>query len=573
MSRLMTKVATLATLALGFFNTIDAAESVGSAANYTGTLCADYVDYTVWLAPGQNMSSIEQSLVAQGMTKDALSLLPETCLGTLMQYACSSAYPRIEATNQTDIYNVRFACKSTCEADVSVCGSILTMAGKANLVPNCDGYIPGTTITVAPGILFQPDGACNVVTSKSASGTTTGSQTTGTTVSACPAPFITDPMSGAGNTTANSDYCDMGCCLPCPAQYSLYHTDVLKTGYTITNIMRLISMILSFVVMISYIFLPDKRSHPSALILYFSTCVFLFSVVVIFPLVNTRGMQCFDAINPSTQQNNLKCAIQGAILIFASIGTCAWCSALILNLHMHTVWNSAWFAKKYWLIHSICWGYATAITAAALGMGQVRWEFATLCLISQEKSSSMFFYPMAAMLFPAFLIHVATFIHIARISAQAGVDSETMSRSTLSAGAAAVISHRRHVMMAIKIQWRAAVMAIFAILCVMFYWLFYFLQLKKIKPATLRPHVRVFAGCLAQGTAHNTCADQLAPYLPPYGLMIAAEFLVSMIGSVIFIVFFKMTLFQEWGDWFGSIGYLLGGKRRQQKEQDQFFVI
>ncbi|KAF9584063.1 hypothetical protein BGW38_007709 [Lunasporangiospora selenospora] len=284
-------------------------------------------------------------------------------------------------------------------------------------------------------------------------------------------------------------------------------------------------------------------------------------------------MQCVDAINPSTQQNNLKCAIQGGMLIFASIGTCAWCTALILNLHLHTVWNSAWFAKKYWLLHILCWGSAAAVTGVALGMGEVKWEYATLCLVSQDKAPQIFFYPLAAMIFPAFLVHIATFVHIARISTMAGIDSETMSRSTLSAGAAAKISHRRHVMMAIKIQWRAALMAICAILSVTFYWLFYFLQLRKINPELLKDHVLDFVFCLKSGNGHDFCADQLAPYLPPYGLMIAAEFLVSTIGTVIFIVFFKMALLREWGDKFSALGYWMSGKGKQKKEQDQFFVI
>ncbi|KAK3848609.1 MAG: hypothetical protein J3R72DRAFT_360928 [Linnemannia gamsii] len=366
-----------------------------------------------------------------------------------------------------------------------------------------------------------------------------------------------------------SPTCNSLCCVPCPAQYHLYREGALDKGFKMTNTMRAVSMVFSFILMVSYLCLPDKRSHPSALILLFAICVFLFSVVVIFPLIDTNGMQCVDEYTPSTQQNNLKCAM----LIFASVGTCAWCSALIVNLHLHTVWNSAWLAKKYWLLHTICWGFAITVTAVALGTGEVRWEYATLCLISQEKSSTIFFYPMAAMIFPAFLVHIATFFHIARISAQAGADSETMSRSTLSASAAAVISHRRHVMMAIKIQWRAAVMAVCALLCVTFYWLFYFLQLSKINPKELAPHVQTFAMCLMQKKSHDTCADELAPHLPPYGLMIAAEFLVSSIGTVIFIVFFKMALVREWSEWFSSIGYLCSGKRRQKQEQDQFFVI
>jgi hypothetical protein len=244
-----------------------------------------------------------------------------------------------------------------------------------------------------------------------------------------------------------------------------------------------------------------------------------------------------------------------------------------MNLHFHTVWNSAWFAKKYWLLHFLCWGFATAVTAVVLVKGEVKWEYATLCLVSQDKASQLFFYPLAVMIFPAFLVHCATFIHIARISVMNSQDSETMSRSTLSAGAAAVISHRRHVMMAIRIQWRAALMAICAIVSVMLYWLFYFIQLKKINPAELASHIAKFVGCIKVGNAHDTCADELAPFLPPFGMMIAAEGVVSSIGTVIFIVFFKPALVREWGDKFASIGYWIRGGGKRRKDQDQFFVI
>ncbi|KAI8595028.1 hypothetical protein EDD21DRAFT_295652, partial [Dissophora ornata] len=391
-------------------------------------------------------------------------------------------------------------------------------------------------------------------------GVTNTTSTSGLTAT-CNLPFVNDPMTGPGNTTANTQYCMYGCCLPCPAQYSLYREGALETGFKVTNAIRAASTVMGFLLMLSYLVLDDKRSHPSALILFFSICVFLFSVVVIFPLVDTKAMQCADLINPR------------GMLVFASVGTCAWCSALILNLHLHTVWNSAWFAKKYWLLHILCWGFAIAVTAVALGMGQIRWEYATLCLVAQEKASQIFFYPMAAMIFPAFLIHIATFIHIARISVMSSEDSESMSRSTLSAGAAAVISHRRHVMMAIRIQWRAALMAIFAMLSVMLYWLFYFIQLRKINPTTLTLHITEFVLCLKEGNSQNTCADQIAQYLPPYGMMVAAEGVVSSIGIIIFVVFFKPTIVREWGDKFSSLGYLISGKGKLRKEQDEFFVI
>ncbi|KAF9188338.1 hypothetical protein BGZ51_000658 [Haplosporangium sp. Z 767] len=565
MTRLLSNMVTGIALAMSLLGMV---EALGSAVAYNGSLCKDYVNYETWMPPGLDVAKVEESLVQQGMTATNLQLLTPNCREPFMQYVCSSSFPRVLPTATVNTFDVRFACKSTCQSAAAECSQLLTLANKANLIPQCDAAIPGTALAIPPGIFFQPDGACNKVESLNGGSGDVGA---GNQTMSCDAPFV--PASLEEPDGHSKRYCMGGCCLPCPAQYSLYRTGALETGFKITDTMRAISTVFSFILMMSYICLPEKRSHPSALILFFSMCVFLFSAVIIFPLVDTRAMQCAGPINPSTQQNNLKCAIQGAMLVFASVATCAWCSALILNLHLHTVWNSSWFAKKYWLLNVICWGFAIAITAIALAMGEIRWEYATLCLISQEHASTIFFYPMAAMIFPAFLIHIATFFHIARISAQAGIDSETMSRSTLSAGAAAVISHRRHVMMAIKIQWRAALVAICALMAVMFYWLFYFLQLSKIKPETLGPHVVQFVVCLKSGKPHDTCADELAPYLPPYGLMVAAEFLVSAMGTILFVVFFKKATYHEWGEWFGTIGYLLRGKRLQKKEQEQFFVI
>ncbi|KAF9422631.1 hypothetical protein BGZ94_008528 [Podila epigama] len=545
--------------------------AIGSSQIYNGTLCPELIDYEVWLPPGKTIASIEKEWANLGIDRKTVGEVPVACFEPLVSTICSSAFPRVEPiAGQPNNANVRFACKSTCQTAVTLCSDFLNVFKRSSMIPKCDEPIPFTTVPELPnGIRYQPEGSCSAP--KPSPNSTWHSGWAGLTTD-CDPPFVTDPMNGPGNTTTNAQYCMNGCCLPCPAQYSLYREGALKTGFKITDTMRAISMVLSFILIMTYICL-GKTSHPNTLILMFGISLFMFSAVIIFPLYDTQGIQCADLINPSTQQNNLKCAIQGAILVFASVATCAWCSVLILNLHLHTVWNSAWVASKYWTFHFLCWGASGAVAGAALGMGEIKWEYATLCLISQHRSSEMFFYPMAALVFPAFLLHLATFIHIAKITIQSGNDSETMSRSTLSANAAAVISHRRHVLMAIKIQWRAALMAVASTIAVIFYWLFYYIQLRKINPLELQNHILTFVLCLKVGQPHDTCADELAPFLPPYGLMIAAEFLVSSVGAVIFIVFFKVELIHEWGEKFSQLGYLLTGKRQQKKEQDQFFVI
>lgn len=209
-----------------------------------------------------------------------------------------------------------------------------------------------------------------------------------------------------------------------------------------TNILRCISAVLSFIILVSYLVLPDKRKwvwmllptlllssvlitkpcrHPSLLILNFSLAIFLFNMVVFFSIGNPRRLQCADNINPADQDNSALCAAQGAILIFASLATVLWCAALIVNLHVHTVWNSNFFTHRYILLSAICWGIPAVFMAVTLGFHAVKFEFANLCLVSVEYVFDFFFYPMAVIICPSFLLHIFTFIYIAKVKYQTEV--------------------------------------------------------------------------------------------------------------------------------------------------------
>ncbi|KAF9377974.1 hypothetical protein BGX21_003053 [Mortierella sp. AD011] len=560
MPQFLVKVAVMAGLALGLLGTVNA---IGTAENYNGAICKDYVNYQVWMAPNVTIASIEASLVQEGMVEQTLKLIPPTCLTPLMELVCSAKFPRVQTSSTNGNYNVQFACKSTCQTMVAECGPLFTAFGKGSLIPDCDGPINGTVQAIPPnGVLYQPDGSCNVVTNLNTNGTGLVSKNQNSTH--CPAPFIPDTMLGPGGTSTNPKFCESGCCIPCPAQYSLYPKGKLELGYKIADVGRIFSTLLTFMLLPSYIFFAEKRAHPNTLIFWNNVCFFFFSVVVVFPLSDRRGIQCVDEINSSTQLNNMTCAVQGAMLIFFAVAICAWVTMIIVNLHLHMVWSSAWFSRNYTLIHTFCWTYPSVVTAVALGLKQVKWETGHYCLLGEEMSSYIFFYPVAALIFPAFLIHVYTFIYIARITV-----THSNTQSALSSGGTPVISPRRHIMNVIKIQWRAALVAVFALIAVMYYWLFFFLQIKKIRPEIIRPNVRkYFVSCLLNGGDQDTCAEELAPYLPPYGLMISAEILISCLGIIIFIVFFRPSMIYEWSDWFHSLM-----SERRSKKSKEFNVI
>lgn len=254
--------------------------------------------------------------------------------------------------------------------------------------------------------------------------------------------------------------------------FKFYKENWATRGFLATDVIRFVSAVLSLILVISYLVLPDKRRHPSLLILNMSIAIFLFSMVVFFSVGNPKRLQCAaNGISPGEMSNNTLCAAQGAILIFGSFATCLWCAALILNLHVHTVWNSNFFTNRYILLNIVCWGIPAAIMAIALGLHAVKFEFANLCVVSMKYIFPLFFYPLAAIVCPSFLVHIGTFFYIARIAVREGLESDmTQSLSTGTMTDRPPGVSRKHVMVAVKIQWRALLLAVVAIVTVLFYW-------------------------------------------------------------------------------------------------------
>ncbi|KAF7723345.1 hypothetical protein EC973_002093 [Apophysomyces ossiformis] len=350
-------------------------------------------------------------------------------------------------------------------------------------------------------------------------------------------------------------------------------------AFLATDIVRFISAITSFIILLSYLVLPDKRRHPSLLILNMAIAIFLFSMTVFFSIGNPNKLQCSGPINPSTQDNNVLCAVQGAILIFSSLATCCWSAALIVNLHCHTVWNSNFFTHRYVALNIICWGIPTAFMATALGLHAVRFEFANLCLVSVSRIFELFFYPMAVIICPAFLLHISTFFYIARIAIKEGLETDmSQSLSTGShTGRSQAARRHRHVITAVKIQWRALLLAIVSCGTVVFYWIFYFTQIHKMQRIGTDPTITThWLECMLTADNNhnqNSCVHVVSPHLPPFGLMITAEALVSLCGFWVFLIFGKRSLWREWNDLIYDIRVTLGARGRVEKNGEQFFAL
>ncbi|SAL99163.1 hypothetical protein [Absidia glauca] len=534
----------------------------------TTTQCTQYpgdgICATSIYAPLGINATESQFLAALPQLKEQMGTIDPSCVDSYYRYACSSTYPTCNTSGGK--ITLLAGCLSTCQEVERSCSLLFTLTNKTNLLPDCKAISP---VTKAP---LQPDDSCNLIpptVDNQHSGLNISALPADTVLSTCPAPFLVDPVAQKDPTkSSNPISCRFGCCVPCPYQNYFYNQGWPEHAFFATDIVRSVSAVAVFFIMFSYFVLPDKRRHPSLLILNFSVAVFLFSFVAFFSVGDPKRLQCADEIRPSTQETNSLCAAQGAILMFSSLATVLWCCALIINLHLHTVWSSNFFTHRYFLLHLFCWGVPVAFMATALGMKQIQYEFANLCLVSLDQIFNLFFYPMAAIVIPSFVLHICTFLYIARaisFFALGGLDRCRTQRAV----------RHKHVIQAVHIQWRAALLAIIACATVLFYWIFYFTQIRHVTDLSKDTSILdSWLQCMiTPGNTQDSCVSIVSSHLPPFGLMVAAEALVSVIGIWVFLIFAKRSIFIEWNDMIYNIRVYLGGRGRAEKHGEQFFQL
>ncbi|KAI8884554.1 hypothetical protein K501DRAFT_294022 [Backusella circina FSU 941] len=543
-------------------NTISSTNS-NSTSNTPAAPINGYVNYKVF-TKGAPVAMIEKNLMSLTNLTAFMGKIAPSCVDAYYRYACSFAYPKCNDAGNGPI----MGCTQDCLDAQFQCKNIFLMTGKGEL-PNCNASSPLT------GQPFTNSSTCNHIPPRIPDPNVLydlSSVPPGANMKTCPFPFLRDPLAVPGSTATTSPiYCRSGCCIPCPAQDYFYPIGWAKHGFLAADILRFISSIFSFFMMISYFVLPDKRRHPSLLILNLSVTIFLFSMIGYFSIGDPKKLQCASAVAPSTQDNNPVCAVQGALLIFSALATCCWSAALIVNLHLHTVWNSNFFTNRYWMLNILCWGYPASVMAAALGLHQVKFEFANLCLVSVDKIFALFFYPMAAVVCPAFVVHIATFFHIAKMAVRESKQTEATRAAEENNGQ----RRHKHMLTAVQIQWRALLLAVVSSGTVVFYWIFYFTQIHRMvsleKDMSITNH---WLECMVSpGGDQNSCVDIIADHLPPFGLMIFAESIVSMLGIWLFVIFGKRSMWREWNDLIYDLRLSWRTKGKNEKSSEQFFAL
>ncbi|KAJ3128523.1 hypothetical protein HK098_004153 [Nowakowskiella sp. JEL0407] len=568
---------------------------IPSSTNTSG-ICQGSINYPVFIPSGANISALESTLTQLSQLLPLKSSFP-ACANAYAAWACVSTFPRCGSNPNIDV-----PCLSLCQDVLATCTEPFTLLKRQSSLPNC-------TFVARYGVPY-PETQCVDRTSVG-NWTFTGTSSKGNTsvpatenipaallANGCPAPFMfVKPEDLAKLDDSVKKKCLGPCCIPCPFVNSLYYPGSMQRATDIVSYVRMASIFFIVLILISYMVLPGYQRRPRDLILYSTACLFIWQSTVFFSAGDVRRIQCVDQFTASTQFTNKLCAVQSGLVMFGTYSLILWASALIINLHLTLVWKKNYVDNHIVPIHVFVALVSTAMTAVPLVLGYMKYDFGSVCFISQEHSNTFFFYPLAAIIVPMFILHCVTFVYITQASIRTAATQDlrydpgasVTSLSTQSLYGASTKGPKRSavVVNSLRMQWRPMLLALLVLATFTSFWLFHMLRLSellKIDPTTT-VWVQKWVMCLFQThnsnaelakagtsnadlrTPYDTCSDLVLPNIPPFAQVVAVDVIVSTPGFWLLVIFgLRVELVNDWLKFIRG-GFCCGARRRKRMER------
>ncbi|KAG0343031.1 hypothetical protein BG000_010168 [Podila horticola] len=308
---------------------------------------------------------------------------------------------------------------------------------------------------------------------------TAGNLTTG-----CPPPLLPN----VNNLV--SDTCMGTCCLPCPASSIFYEPGQLENVYTITSIFRAISASACGFLSITYLILPSRRQHPHLIVLVFAILMVPWEALGTAWLAKKEDLLCKSPYEIANMTNSWFCGVQGIALQYIVLVMCCLAVLLIANLHLLTVYRSSMIQNSMSRLMIVSFFLPLALVVPVAVRKQIENPgFGSICFVSAKVASAFFFYPLAIVVSLAALMHLGTIAYMIRTKLKANVSttvsdstsfSQTDSRGNPISRKQGRLQTARDISLMLKQQWRPGLFALCLVIIDMIYWLFYFIEAKKL---------------------------------------------------------------------------------------------
>ncbi|KAF9147955.1 hypothetical protein BG015_010320 [Linnemannia schmuckeri] len=395
-------------------------------------------------------------------------------------------------------------------------------------------------------------------------------------LAACPPPLVPNALK------LESASCMDLCCIPCPASSVFYEPHKLEDIYTLTSIFRAVSAISCLVLALCYLILPSRRKHPHLIVLVFSIMMVSWEGLGTAWLHMKTDLLCKNIYEPATMTNSWFCGIQGIGLMYMVLTMLCLGFLLISNLHVLTVYRS--YTVQNHLTKLMVLSFFLPLSLVLPVAIRKRIEnpgFGSICFVSSQVASPYFFYPLSVVVCLATLLHLGTIAFMIKTSIQNNAvtaSDATSFKSQSDSQSNKTISQRRRrlqtardISQLLKQQWRPGLLALCLLIVDMIYWLFYFIEAKKLERVTPdTPWFVEWITCLAGqaqeallsgqlsatstvddlkavgDVAQRACARIAAPYVPSFTWAALADIMPAIFGIIVLIIFgTKLELWQD----------------------------
>ncbi|KAK3830235.1 MAG: hypothetical protein JOS17DRAFT_817680 [Linnemannia elongata] len=436
--------------------------------------------------------------------------------------------------------------------------------------PATTSISPSTTAAVVP-----PTATTNFILPTSAPAPTTSPSTNNTTsasLSGCPPPMVPNIY----NLTTLG--CTGPCCIPCPVSSVFYEPHKLENVYTVTSVFRFLSAAACMFLSISYLVLPSRRRHPHLIVLLFAMLMVPWEALGTAWLFKKEELLCKNVYEIADMTNSWFCGVQGALLQYIVLVMLCLGFLLIANLHLLTVYRSSLIQGSLSKLMGVSFILPLALVIPVVVKKQIMNPgFGSICFVGPDVASAFFFYPLSVIVCVATLLHLGTIGFMMKTAVQANSSTSVSNSHSRSYGNNSTgnnnpanmtprqrrLQTARDISQLLKQQWRPGLFALWLLLIDMIYWLFYFIEAKKllsVGPNTL--WFQQWAACLAEQAiasvkagrlsmtnptpdqviaagevAQRTCAAIAEPFVPNFAWAALSDMLPALFGLVILIIF------------------------------------
>ncbi|KAK3635706.1 hypothetical protein LTR56_014582 [Elasticomyces elasticus] len=423
-------------------------------------------------------------------------------------------------------------------------------------------------------------------------------------VTSCPPPFIDATLFPPVGGDIGARFCAapnpaLLCCLPCPISDWVF-SDTFKHQAPTANYVGILTFVLNILLLLTYIVLPEEKSHRHYLSVGLTVSLILLSIAFIIP-ISTKPDQCFNEITPDSMHSDLSCAWTGALFSVGFMGAVVW-------ILLRSIWTALRIVFDFkrtdifkWVSISLGVGLPLLFMAVVLPVAGVSYRLFNVCVPAGRLAFISWFVWLILFSGLSTIILILTIVfclwkfalsaiakgrgrgnsgHVSSVS-----QDTTNSTGTAEAGKKPTRRAARRktrvewarIKRVLYLQWRTILLAFVVLNETIFLGLVFSQQTGAIEASShgITPADEAWGVCLIQtGGDKNACLDKSGGLGLSEPRVIATLQLAATLGIIVFLLMLRGSMFTGWWEIIRNPRLILAnfGRRRASVGSQDFIM-